>query len=90
MNLGRKCSCMKKVSETDFSKIAEMDQWSKIRILEYLSGRRNSKDLSESEAVWATKILSERLSNPGFIPNELDPRTWSNAKTETENAKKDK
>ncbi|MCI8362415.1 MAG: hypothetical protein HFJ41_04710 [Clostridia bacterium] len=62
---------------SDFSEISTMDIDSKIHILEFFGNFRDMDGLSEKEAIISAKIISERLSNPGFIfPDELNPSNW--------------
>lgn len=64
------------MSTADFSEIKTMDMDSKTHLLEYLCNLRDVGSLSEEEAVVASKILLERMNNPGFIPKELERENW--------------
>lgn len=54
-----------------FSGLNDITIYSKIRILEYIAGQKNLKDLSEAEGIMAIRILNERKKNPNFLPEEI-------------------
>lgn len=61
---------------SDFLQLKTMGMSSKIHLLEYFCNCRDEKSLSEKEAVVASQILLEWMSNPSFLPEELKPENW--------------
>ena len=50
-----------------------MSNISKAKIIKYIAGMSQKKDLSEAEALMAAKIMAERRKNSSFIlPKELN------------------